>query len=194
MHFIKVVYFLLIVVTLFSCRPATLKDYDKPYFDFDSLVNHQIKKFSSRKDSIRKVAVLDTKKDTSSFIIDSVRLAHEWDVFRQLDWINKPIFKGTYQITDAPDTKSNLTIRSYKATTPSPVPLVHFYFQQNVKNLKRIEAAYLEQNALYYTKRKLTIEFDGANKNLIRHYSIEGSQKMILSDSVKFSIHGSIFL
>ena len=194
MHPAKVGYFLLIAVSLLSCRPAALKDYDKPYFDFDSLVNHQIQKFSSRKDSIRKVAELDSKKDASSFIIDSLRLAHEWDVFRQLDWINKPIFKGTYQITEAPDTKSNLTIRSYKATTPSPVSFVHFYYQQNVKDLKRIEASYHEQNALYYSKRKLTIEFDGTGQNLIRHYSIEGSQKMIFGDSVKFSIHGRIFL
>jgi hypothetical protein len=73
------------------------------------------------------------------------------------------------------------------------VPFVQFYYQHDVTNLKRIEAEYQEQNALYYTKRRLSIQFDGSGKNLIHHYSIEGAQKMILSDSVRFSIHGSIF-
>jgi len=195
-----IVSLLLIAFAMMSCRPANLQEYDKPYFDFDSLVNKQIQMFSTRKDSIRKVAELDAKKSVSSFVIDSTHLAHEWDVFRQLDWINKPLFKGNYEITEGADTKSNLMVRSYVAKKSSnrsikfAVPFVHFYYQNDFKNLKRIESQYEEQNALYYTNRKLSIVFDDAGgKRLINYYTIKGSQKMILSDSVKFSIQGSIF-
>ena len=190
MYHQKFIWSLFFIAAFIGCRPANLKDYDKPYFDFDSLVNTQIKKFETRKDSIQKTSALDGKYDISSFKIDSTHLAHEWDVFRQLDWINKPIYKGNYEIIEKPDAKSNLIIRSYVAKVKSPVPFIHFYFKNDFKNLKKIESQYEEQNALYYTNRKLSIYFD---ENLIHQYSIEGSQKLILSDSVKFSITGRIF-
>ena len=186
----KIICSLFLGAALIGCRPANLKDYDKPYFDFDSLVNIQIKKFSQGTHSVEKTSALDGKHDVSSFKIDSTHLAHEWDVFRQLDWINKPIYKGNYAVTEKADAKSNLMIRSYVAKVKSPIPFVHFYFKDNFKNLKKIESQYEETNALYYTNRKLSMTFD---ENLIHQYSIEGSQKLILSDSVKFSIIGRIF-
>jgi hypothetical protein len=183
---------LLLAIFFIACKQANLT-YDKPYFDFDSLVNIQIKKISNTKDSIRKNALIDGKQDHSSFVIDSTRLAHEWDVFRQLDVINKPLYKGNYEITEGKDTKSNLQVRTYQSKIKSPVPFVRFYFQNDFKNLKKIESNYQEENALYFTERDLMIELDDlSGQPLIKRYSIMGSQKMILSDSVKFSIQGSI--
>jgi hypothetical protein len=183
---------LLLAISFIACKQANLT-YDKPYFDFDSLVNIQIKKISNTKDSIRKNALIDGKQDHSSFVIDSTRLAHEWDVFRQLDVINKPLYKGNYEITEGKDTKSNLQVRTYQSKIKSPVPFVRFYFQNDFKNLKKIESNYQEENALYFTERDLMIELDDlSGQPLIKRYSIMGSQKMILSDSVKFSIQGSI--
>jgi hypothetical protein len=65
--------FVLGVIT-FSCRQANLK-YDKPYFDFDSLVNVQISYLANRKDSVFKVASVDGKEGKSSFLMDSAQLA-----------------------------------------------------------------------------------------------------------------------
>jgi hypothetical protein len=183
---------LLLATSIIACKQANLK-YDKPYFDFDSLVNIQIKKISNTKDSVRKDAVIDGKQDHSSFVIDSTRLAHEWDVFRQLDVINKPLYKGNYEITEGKDTKSNLQVRTYQSKIKSPVPYLRFYFHNSFQNLKKIESNYQEENALYFTKRDLMMVLDDqSGEPLIKSYSITGSQKMILSDSVKFSIHGSI--
>lgn len=183
---------LLLAISVMACKQANLT-YDKPYFDFDSLVNIQIKKLSHNKDSIRKDAVIDGKQDHSSFVIDSTRLAHEWDVFRQLDVINKPLYKSNYEITEGKDTKSNLQVRTYTSKIKSPVPFVRFYFQNEFRNLKKIESNYQEENALYFTKRDLMMELDDlSGAPLIKNYSISGSQKMILSDSVRFSIKGSI--
>jgi hypothetical protein len=177
---------------LFSCQQAN-KKYDKPYLDFDSLVNVQIRYFASRKDSIHKIASIDGKQDESTFLVDSSKMAHEWDVFRQLDVINKPIYKGHYLVTEEKDTKSNLTVRSYTADIKSAVPMVRFYFQNDFSNLKRIESRYVEQNALYYTDRDLILSLNGEpGRAFVYDYSIRGLQKMIFSDSVLFSIRGSI--
>jgi hypothetical protein len=188
----NIIIILSLAISITACNQTNLK-YDKPYFDFDSLVNIQIKKISHTKDSIRKDAVIDGKQDHSSFVIDSTRLAHEWDVFRQLDVINKPLYKGNYEITEGKDTKSNLQVRTYQSKIKSPVPFVRFYFQNEFKNVKKIESNYQEENALYFTERDLVMELDDlSGEPLIKSYSITGSQKMILSDSVKFSIRGSI--
>ena len=179
-------------VISFSCRQANQK-YDKPYFDFDSLVNVQISYFANQKDSVFKVASVDDKEGKSSFLADSAQLAHEWDVFRQLDVINKPTYKGHYLVTEEKDSKSNLTVKSYTCDIKSSVPVVRFYFQNDLSNLKRIESQYIEQNALYYTTRELTLSLEGAKgKIYIYDYAIKGVQKMILSDSVQFSIHAYI--
>jgi hypothetical protein len=188
----NIIIILLLAISITACNQTNLK-YDKPYFDFDSLVNIQIKKISHTKDSIHKDALIDGKQDHSSFVIDSMRLAHEWDVFRQLDVTNKPLYKGNYEITEGKDTKSNLQVRTYQSKIKSPVLFVRFYFQNEFKNLKKIESNYQEENALYFTKRDLMMELDDlSGEPLIKSYSITGSQKMILSDSVKFSIRGSI--
>lgn len=183
--------FVLGVIT-FSCRQANQK-YDKPYFDFDSLVNVQISYLANRKDSVHKKASIDGKEGESSFPLDSAQLAHEWDVFRQLDVINKPTYKGHYLLTEEKDSKSNLTVRRYTCDIKSSVPVVRFYFQNDLSNLKRIESQYIEQNALYYTTRELTLSLEGTQGQIyVSDYAIKGVQKMILSDSVQFSIHAYI--
>ncbi len=181
---------------LISCRPANLKDYDKPYVDFDSLINNQIAQLAPVTNSIQKISSLDAAGDTATFKIDSTLLSNEWDVFRQLDVINKPIFKENYKVEERADEKSNLTIRSYtfigNTTLKSPVPFVRFYYQTKFSNLKRIESEYEEQDALYYTNRKLNLFFNQTSKsNLIHYYTIEGSQKMIFSKAINLSIKGT---
>ncbi|MFN8888607.1 MAG: hypothetical protein ACK5WF_14195, partial [Cyclobacteriaceae bacterium] len=130
-----------------SCKQSN-EVYVKPYFDFDSLIHTQIQARAIQQKTIFKVASINNQKDSSSFQVDGTKLAHEWDAFLQLDVINKPMYKNNYEITERPDEKSNLTIRSYQAKIPSSVPFVHFYYQGSFANLKRIESTYVEKNVL----------------------------------------------
>ncbi len=168
------------------------QEYDKPYFDFDSLVNVQITALVKAKASLTKSVVLDGKSDQSTIKVDSAMVAHELDVFRQLDFINKPLYRTNYQITEGEkDTQSNLITRKYKAKDAAPVSVVTFYYHNNFKQLRKIESEYQEDNTLYSTKRILQLEFDDASGTvLLSRYTLRGSQKMILNDSVKFSIEG----
>lgn len=189
---IRIILLLAIAAALFSCN-QTNQLYDKPYFDFDSLVNKQITSLVSAKASLTKSVLLNGKQDQSTVTADSSVIAHELDVFRQLDFINKPLYRNGYEIQDGEkDTQSNLNIRKYVAKSPSPVPFVTFYYQDEFRNLKKIESVYQENNTLYSTKRQLRLEFDNLTGTvLISRYSLFGNQKMILNDSVKFSIEGT---
>jgi hypothetical protein len=177
---------------LASCNKSNLK-YEKPYFDFDSLINVQSADLIKAGTLLSKSVSLNGKQDQSSIRTDSTLMAHELDVFRQLDVINKPLYKTAYEILDGDkDSRSNLRIRTYKAKNPSPVPFITFYYLNDWKHLKKIESVYQENNTLYLTERHLLLEFDDvAGTLLLSRYEVTGKQKMILSDTVLFSIEGS---
>ncbi len=182
----------LLVLLIGSCQQAN-RVYEKPYFDFDSLIHTQVKARAIQQKTIFKVAFINTQEDSTSFKADSAVLAHEWDAFLQLDVINKPMYKNNYEITERADHKSNLTVRTYQSKIPSSVPFVHFYYHGSFANLKRIESKYVEKNVLTDIARHLTLTFDEEQgKPFIHKYSITGGQKMIFNDTLQFSIQGSI--
>ena len=175
-----------------ACNRENLK-YDKPYFDFDSLVHTQVLKLSKAKAKVQKRTFLNGKKDSAAFVPDTTQWKHEFDAFQQLDVINKPRYKDNYQMKQQDDDHSNLIVRVYSAKIKSLVPEVKFFYQDGFKKLKKIEAIFLEGNVLYSTSRKLTIKFEEQQgKPMISEYRVKGFQKMILSDSVKFSIEGKL--
>ncbi len=179
------------VMLMVSCNRENLK-YDKSYFDFDSLVNNQVQLITLAKASLSKKTFLNGKQDSATLLPDTTHWKHELDAFQQLDVINKPLFKGNYQSKDQEDDHSNLLVRSLTTKMKSPVPEVKFFYQDGSK-LKRIESVFYESNVLYSTSRKLTLEFEEQRGTaMISKYSVQGFQKMILSDSVRFLIEGKL--
>lgn len=176
---------------LCSCSRENLT-YDKPYFDFDSLVHTQVQRIVLANATLIKKTVLNGKKDSTLIRPDTSQWKHELDAFQQLDVINKPLFKGNYLARDQDDDHSNLTVRVYRAKIKSPVPVISFFYQDG-KKLRRIESVFNERNVLYSTSRKLTLEFnEQLGAVMISRYQMQGFQKMILSDSAKFSIEGTL--
>jgi len=183
-------------VLLVSCNRENLK-YDKPYFDFDSLVDRQVHQIALLNARVIKKTFLNGKKDSTILLPDTTQWKHELDAFQQLDVINKPIFKGNYQHKENEDDHSNLLVRSYlfkpKSKLKSPVPEVKFFYQDGYMRLKRIESVFNESNVLYSTSRKFTLEFEEQHGvAMISKYHVQGFQKMILSDSVSFLIEGKL--
>ncbi len=188
----RIFFIVALAALLYSCNRENLK-YDKPYFDFDSLVHIQVLKLSEAKVKVKKKTFLNGKRDSAVFVPDTTQWKHELDAFQQLDVINKPLYKDNYQMKEHDDDHSNLLVRTYIAKIKSLVPEVKFFYQDGFKKLKRIEAIFIEGNVLYSTSRKLTIEFDEQRgKPMIYGYRVKGFQKMILSDSVKFAIEGKL--
>ncbi|HNT49587.1 MAG TPA: hypothetical protein PLM56_04005 [Cyclobacteriaceae bacterium] len=184
----------IILALAWSCKQSEVI-YDKPYFDFDSLITRQQQALLTANATLTKTVTLDGSTEEITFAIDSVVLTKELDVFKQLDIINKPGFKGKYKISDGEkDSRSNLTIRRYEALeTNTPVPFVLFYYQNEFNRLHKIESAYRENNTLYGTGRNLLLEFDDASGSpLLVNYRLTGVQKMILSDTIGFSIEGTL--
>lgn len=183
-----------IVLLAMGCQQQEVKR--KRYFDLDSLVSSQVVYLSKSKASLKKEATISDKSSSSVNMLDSTAWSHELDVFRQLDLINRPIYSDVYNTKDGvKDSKSNLLIRSYEAPANSTVPYLRLYYQTTTARLKKLEALYQEANSLYNSQRKLEMYFDDTSgKPYLTGFFIEGDQKMILSDSVHYTIQGEIQL
>jgi hypothetical protein len=178
-----------VALLFISCEQSALK-YEKPYFDFDSLIRNQVKVLG--KSRWKKISQLNQKGDTVLVQPDSMR--NELDIFTQLDVINKPVMKGKYLIEEKKDMHSNLRIRRYtflednKEKVKSHVPYVEFYYYKQFADLRKIVSVFQEQNLLFNSTRKLTLELEEAQPKKITSYQIKGFQKMMLADTVRIDI------
>jgi len=175
-----------------SCQNNTTVS--KKYFDIDSLIDKQLVYLEKTGASLTKVASIDSVNDKANFKPDSAAWAKELEVFRHLDIINKPIYVDAYDITDGQkDVNSNLIVRSFTANKEIPVKSLKLFYQGSPQRLRKLEATLNEQNSLYYTSRKLSLELEDVNEQLIlSRYNVRGVQKMILRDSVRFSIASKV--
>lgn len=185
-------YFLLpsLMIYLASCNRGT----DQQVTYFDSLVVAQTKFLTSAKSSVEKSSVMNGKVDQSRFTPDSVTWTRELEIFQQLSLSQKAAYKPMYHVSDGlQDNRSNLQVRQYLTDQRIPVRELRFYYFRDFRNLKKIEAVYAQENLLYSTTQRLTLEFDEVGgKPVLNNYSVDGSQKMIFSDSIRFAIHSHI--
>ena len=190
MHSVRGVLLCLLIFSMASCKKSSYRA--DTYFD--SLIVAQVKYLSIANPSLTKIVRMDGKEDHSTFRPDSAIWRNELDIYRQLALFERASYRSAYQIEDGlHDKKSNLLIRRYVARQEIPIPELKFYYYQKFKNLKKIEAIYQQGNALYATTRRLVLEFDEVKgRSVLSAYAMDGSEKMILSDSVKFSIQSTI--
>lgn len=183
---------LLWVFALASCQnkeTATTK-----FFNIGSLLDNQVNYLIKSKASITKFAAVDTAEDKSTFTPDKEGWENELAVFRQLELINKPIYAQAYEVEDGiKDMNSNLQVRVFTARHNVPIKQFKIYYQDQPERIRKIEATIDEQNSLYYTSRNFEIELDDHQNGVaLSHFKVRGVQKMILRDSVNFTISSTI--
>lgn len=183
---------------MFSCGE---KDSDtKFYYPVDSLLKAQVNYLTSSHATLTKRAFIDGKEETSSYVpkFDSAMTAwsRELDVFAELNDINTPTNVGKYRTEGGvKDQTSNLLIFTIESMEKLPVSYVKVYYLNSLSDVRKIEALYSQENSLLKTSRELLMEFQNINNKIVlTSYSIQGGQKMLLGDSVTFSVQGTVTL
>lgn len=182
------------VLLLASCsQPAPVA---VDYYPVDSLVSAQIIYLTHAGARVNKVAMLDSAERKTVFQPkDAAGWVKELEVFQALQVLNKPINRGVYQVAEGPDSRSNLTVRSFTDTTGLPLEFVKVYYQDTAARLRKIEARVHESNAMYQGVRNLVMEFQEVNgQPVLVYYSVNGGQKMFLGDTVTYTVNAAVQL
>lgn len=176
------------------CACESQPDHRKAYIDMDSLVSAQVAMLTASRGSLQKEASVNHQRSSATSVPDSLGWADELAVFRQLDVINRPAYRNTYQVTDGgKDENSNLLVKAYTSAGNPPVAFLQLYYLKDLHHLKKITARYYETNQLFALERNLEMYFDDhSGAALLSGYRVQGQQKLILSDSVKYNIQSAI--
>jgi hypothetical protein len=191
----KLTLLLLLALLITSCDR---KEREANLYPIDSLVTAQIMSLTAMQAVLQKQAIMGAKADSIVFTPkDTADWVSELDIFRQLGVMNKPVSRASYLVDDGLyDPGSNLTVKVFTSTAPElPVQDLRVFYNRSVHYPRKIEARYDEETSLYKSSRLLTLEFQNINnKNILTSYSVKGGQKMIMGDSVIFSVKGKILI
>ena len=189
--------FTLPLIGILSCTDPVERESDGlKYYDLNALIDQQLVWLIELNPEIRKTAVLNGIPESSSMRLDSVQWARELKIFRDAD-LNKSRLRQEYRIVeDLSEPTSNLKIRLYQAINKemTEVEYLKIFYVEEEDDLRKLEASVREKNALFSSKKMLymTFEDNGNGSIKIIHFKIEGQQKMILMDTVKFSLEVSL--
>jgi hypothetical protein len=186
---------LLLPGLLLSCSEATRQS--QTYYPIDSLIHAQARWLVDAGASLAKQGELDDlRQDTTFMPTDTLAWLYELDAFALLETMNKPLYRDRYEVLPGQtDVHSNLTIQTFRAKEELPVNYLNVYYQDTPDRLRKIEAVYREQNVLMKGSRRLVLEFQEVhNKITLVSYSIEGTQKMFLGNTVEFLVIGTLTL
>lgn len=185
---------LIIVIVAFSAFSCSVPDPVSPhsFYDMDSLISAQVALLTEGRFKLAKKAGIGDSLESVVVTPDSAGWSGELAVFRQLEIAERPTNRDKYKVMETEDMKSNLKVRSYVAEE-TPVPYLHFYYLKGKEDVRKIEAGYYDANLLYTSKRDLTLEFEDGNGTMtLRRYTIEGYQKIMMADSVHFTIEAEV--
>ncbi len=174
-----------------SGKPSTNKT------SLDSLISKQVHELLTSHASVTKTSVLGDKEDHITYTPDSLGWEHEFEIFRQPASFERPANAVRFRMQDGiRDTRSNLTVRRYASIeghSNGTDPGLTYYYFNDFSHLRRVEATFLQGQAMYKAARQMVIEFEEQGGiPVITAYRLEGEQKMVLTDSVRFLIRAEI--
>jgi hypothetical protein len=180
-----------LAIVFLSCTGDAVRQ-SNSFQSIDSMITAQVQHLAAGGYNLEKSALVDEAGSSVTVRPDSSGWAQELSVFRELEIAGRPTYRDKYVITDTEDGNSNLHIRSFEATD-SPVPFIRFYYLDDPRDFRKIEAAYYESNTLYTSRRELEMEFEEvAGVRMLRSYRIDGFQKLTMADSVHYLVKGEV--
>ncbi len=192
MHKFLLPYALFTALVLSRCTPPVQ---EFRFMAMDSLMQEQITVLAEKNAALQKTATINNKQqDTLIIKTDTVFWKNELGLFSEINLMNRPLYRDRYrQLTDRQDVASNLMIREFRGDGTVPVTYLRIYYQDSPNAIRKLEAAYRDSTALLNSKRFFMLEFvDLDSKSILSSYSFTGSQKLLVGDSVRYSVKARV--
>ena len=182
----------MLIMLFAACRPEGSEvdavSSTGEYFDVQGLINRNAAQLMEMNVLLYKKATFAGNVEQTTIKLDSVALADELDVFREVD-INKPVLSGRYltekEIVDGQE------VIIYRADDKEElnVNYLRIFKDSESGEVERIEALFSSRNVLYNSTRLLSMQYGEVNgMNLPVYYTVEGSQKMIFNEKENYMI------
>lgn len=158
------------------------------YYDVQGLLAANEEALRQMNVSLHKEASFAGEVEEARIRLDSVALAEELEVFREVD-INKPVLSGRYHITTSQEDGRELV--TYEADDKESLNINFLKVYRNAENgvVERMEALFSNRNILYNSTRLLSLQYGKVDGQVLpQYYTVEGVQKMIFSEEKEYSI------
>ncbi len=159
-----------------AARPAG------PYFDVRGLLDGQIRQLSARhRGAIKEVSLRGGPVETVR--VPQVKWTDELQIFYQAD-INKAALRGAYRL-DSAAKAGGAVRRTYTAQPGHPnVSVTRLSVLSAGGQPQELEATLKQDNTLFSGQKQLRLTLQNGQLNA---YSVRGSQKLVLFDTLRFS-------
>jgi hypothetical protein len=153
-----------------------------PYFDVRGLLDAQIRQLSARHPGATKEVSLRGG-PVETVRVPEVKWADELQIFYQAD-INKAALRGAYRL-DSTTEAGGATRRTYTAQPGHPnASVTRLSVLSAGGQPQEVEATLRQDNTLFSGQKQLRLTLQNGQ---LSTYSVRGSQKLVLFDTLRFS-------
>lgn len=182
--------FAALAILTFSCeQPVPRTDSASGFYDVSAYLQKQKNYLRQTQPKLEKTVQTGDKAAETTEITQT-----DWEdelaIFEEAD-LRKPSLRDYYTRQEEALPDGGITIR-YEKIKDIETPIQYLRLQLTpARTLQHLEASFLEKNALFYSNRTASLSVDSASGN-ISSYQIEGVQKLIFSDSLRYAIKANL--
>lgn len=180
----------LLLATVACERPEpSIPDGSDTSYNLTSYLEQQIERLQQEKPPVLKT-VTTQNKPTETVETTAVDWEKELSIFQEVD-LSRPSLRDFYQEQQQtlPD-GSTVTVFTKSEEAAAPVQRLQLTVSP-YQQLEHLEAIVLEENILFYSRRKVTLTAERGTGNLLG-YRVEGVQKLVLGDSLHYRIDANL--
>lgn len=151
------------------------------YFDVKGFLDSQVAELNRQQPVVEKqVRLRDGSLETTR--VSKTDWSKELQIFYQAD-INKPALRGAYAVE--PVNQPNSSGTAYKRKPDIEASVRELVVTKAADRPEALTATIIQDNPLFYSEKKLQLQADSRG---LQCYSVEGIQKLVMFDTVRYTV------
>jgi hypothetical protein len=186
----QIIFILVVMLLLAACeQPVPRSNSAEGFYDVSAYLKKQ-KEYLQKQQPVLTKTVQTAGQPAETIKVTQTDWENELAIFEEAD-LKKPSLRDYYIRKEQVLSNGGISIKYYKMED-AEAPIEYLYLQLTPdRTLQHLETAFLEKNPLFYSRRKASLSVDSVTGRILS-YNIEGIQKMILGDSLRYTIKANL--